>query len=51
MARVILYVEMIIAKIKAKIKKAIEFYKMYKLWCIELDKVAETKFTALNSKL
>lgn len=32
-----------IAKIKAKIKKAREFYRMYKLWCIELDTVAERK--------
>ena len=51
MARVILCIEMIIAKRKAKIKKAIQFYKMYKLLCIELDMVSVTNFTTLNSKL
>ena len=38
-----LRLQIIVVKAKAKLKKAIEFYRMYKLWCIEFDKFADLK--------
>ena len=42
-----LRIEFELAKLRAKLKKAVQFYKMWLKWCKVLDRVADKKWKSL----